>query len=337
MPRVTIDGLAERLGLSRAAVSYALNQQPGVSESTRERVLALALELGWQPSVSARSLSRSRADAIGLVLASPAEDIGSEPYYISLLAGIESAVSESGVALMLRFVPPGEDAEIEVYRRWHAERRVDAVLLVNLRIGDRRPAVLDGLRIPYFVHGGGLSGDGWQFDASLEAALLVDHLAELGHRRIAHVSGPLDLVHESQRAEGVTEEATARGLTALHGEADYTYDGAWAATAAILDANEPPTGFIYSSDLMALAGGTLLRERGLPDVAVTSWDDSVLCRTAVPGITALRRDPFGAGRRSARILLAGLAGQEEPSYQWHNTPLVVRDSSRPRADPAGRV
>lgn len=77
MARLTIDGIAERLGLSSAAVSYALNGQPGVSDATRARVLALAVELGWQPNASARSLSRSKADAIGLALARPAEDVRS--------------------------------------------------------------------------------------------------------------------------------------------------------------------------------------------------------------------------------------------------------------------
>ena len=66
MERVTIDDLAARLGLSRASVSYALNGRPGVGEQTRTRVTELARELGWQPSVSARSLSRSRADAFGI-------------------------------------------------------------------------------------------------------------------------------------------------------------------------------------------------------------------------------------------------------------------------------
>src|SRR4051794_37756853 len=151
MDRVTIDGLAQQLGISRAAVSYALNGQPGVSDTTRARVLALAMELGWQANVSARSLSRSRADAIGLVLARPAEEVGSEPYYLNLLAGMEAATSEAGVSLLLRFAPPDVAAELDVHRRWQAEHRVDGVLLVDLRLDDPRPDALDRLGLRYFV------------------------------------------------------------------------------------------------------------------------------------------------------------------------------------------
>src|ERR1700712_5250713 len=207
MVRHTIDDIAGRLGLSRAAVSYALNGLPGVSDATRARVVAVAVELGWQPNVSARSLSRSKADAIGLVLARPAEEVDSEPYYMGLLAGIEAATAGAGVSLVLRFVVPDEQVEIEAYRRWHAEHRVDGVLLVDLRLDDERPAALDRLGMPYFVHGGRRSDAGWQFDAHLEAALLGQHLAGLGHRRIAHVSGPPVLVHESQRVAGLDREA----------------------------------------------------------------------------------------------------------------------------------
>jgi DNA-binding LacI/PurR family transcriptional regulator len=326
MARVTIDGLAQQLGISRAAVSYALNGQPGVSEATRARVLALAMELGWQANVSARSLSRSRADAVGLVLARPAEDVGAEPYYINSIAGMESAASELGVSLLLRFVPPDDGAEVEVYRRWHAEHRVDGVLLVDLRVDDRRPEALDRMGLPYFVHGGRRGDEGWQFDAHHEAALLVEHLAGLGHRRIGHVSGPVALLHETQRVAGLDQQAAARGVTVLHAEADYTDRRAAAATELLLDASPPPTAFVYSSDLMAVGGTTVLRRNR---AAVVSWDDSVLCRTAAPSITALERDPYGAGRRSAQILLSRLAGDPEPPYEWDHTPLVVRESSTP--------
>lgn len=325
MARVTIDGLAERLGISRAAVSYALNGQPGVSEATRERVLALAMELGWQANVSARSLSRSRADAVGLVLARPAEEVGAEPYYINSVAGMEAAASAAGVSLLLRFVPPGGTAETELYARWAAEHRVDGVLLVDLRLDDARPATLDRLGLPYFVHGGRRGDDGWQFDAHSEAALLVEHLVALGHRRIGHVSGPLALVHERQRVAGLDQEARALGAEVVHAEGDYTDGGAEAATRRLLR-GEPPTAFVYSSDLMAVGGTAVLRERGTP-AAVVSWDDSVLCRTAAPSITALERDPYGAGRRSAEILLDRIAGVPERPYVWNATPLVVRASS----------
>jgi DNA-binding LacI/PurR family transcriptional regulator len=140
---VTIAGLADRLGLSKASVSYALNGLPGVSDETRERVLALAEELGWHPSSSARALSRARSDTIGIVLRRDPGLLGAEPYYMSLLAGVESELSETGQSLLLRMVGADTGQEVAAYRRWSAEARVDGVMLFDITFDDTRPRLLE--------------------------------------------------------------------------------------------------------------------------------------------------------------------------------------------------
>jgi len=331
MERVTIDDLAARLGLSRASVSYALNGRPGVAEETRTRVLELADELGWQPSVSARSLSRSRADAVGLVLIRSPEELGSEPYYMGLLSGIESALSDAGRSLMIRFVPDVK-SEADVYRRWTAERRVDGVILTDLRLDDPRPALLNDLALPYLVHNGRLTERGWHFENDREARLLVDHLAGLGHSRIAHISGPIDLVHEVERREGIRLGAEEHGMTAVSVVGDYSLDRSHDLTGELMRQQDGLTALIYSSDLMAVGGQAALRQLGRDDVAVVSWDDSLLCRSARPGITALQRDPYQAGLRTATELLEAVRRPGDAElYLVEPKPshLAVRESSRP--------
>jgi DNA-binding LacI/PurR family transcriptional regulator len=326
MPRVTIEGLAERLGLSTASVSYALNGLPGVSEATRVRVVALAQELGWRPNVGARSLSRARADAVGLVVPRGPEDIGAEPYYMALLAGIESALAEADTALMLRFVPGHDGADRAVYRQWHAEHRVDGVFLTDLRVDDPRPALLEQLGLPYLVHGG-RAEDHWRFGPEQETSVLVTHLAELGHRSILHVSGPHALVHEEERHRAIEAACAAAGITPVTVVADYTYAGAAAAVRGALAADRPATAVLCSNDLMAVGALAALRALGLERrVAVASWDDSVLCATASPSITALQRRPYDAGRTSARLLLAALSGTPVEPESLPGR-LVVRESS----------
>ncbi|SDT30187.1 LacI family DNA-binding transcriptional regulator [Microlunatus soli] len=326
MARVTIDDLAARLGLSRASVSYALNGRPGVGDETRMRVTALAAELGWQPSVSARSLSRRRADAYGIVLNRQPEDLGSEPYYMGLLSGIESALSETGVSLMIRFVAD-QDSEAAVYRTWNAEGRVDGVLLTDLRTDDPRPALLDELTLTYLVHGGRRAADGWNFDQATDAATLVDHLAELGHRRIVHISGPPDLLHETERRRAVREIGGRRGMEVITVQGDYTFDGSRELTGSLLEDRRRPTAIIYSNDLMAVGGSIALRSATEP-IAVLSWDDSLLCRTASPSITALQRDPYGAGRFSAERLIK-LVEEDDHSelLPRSRSALIIRESS----------
>ena len=151
--RPTITDIAQRAGVSKGSVSYALNGHPGVSELTRRRILAIAEEVGWHPNRAARALSASRAGACGLALARPARTLAYEPFFSKLLSGIESELSARQFALMLQIVEDVE-AETEVLRRWWAERRVDGVLLVDLRVDDPRIPLVEQLGLPGGDRGG---------------------------------------------------------------------------------------------------------------------------------------------------------------------------------------
>ena len=182
MARVTINDIARRAGVSKGAVSYALNGRPGVSASTRQRILAVADELGWAPNRTARMLSGSRTDTFGLILARQARHLGSEPFSMEFVAGLDSVLAEQSYALLLQ-LNRDLDAEMETYRRWSSERRVDAVAVVDLRVGDPRVALLESLDLPaVFVGDPSLSRGHttvWTDDASAMADA-VGQLASLG-------------------------------------------------------------------------------------------------------------------------------------------------------------
>ena len=92
-PRARIEDIAQRVGVSKGAVSFALNGKPGVSEATRQRVLAVAEELDWGPNSAARALSGAGTSVIGLVIARPAKTLGIEPFFAELTSGIQAALS----------------------------------------------------------------------------------------------------------------------------------------------------------------------------------------------------------------------------------------------------
>ncbi len=117
---------------STASVSYALNGRPGISEATRERVLEVAARLGWSPASAARALAGAGADTIGLVLTKDPRDLSVEPFYMQFIAGVESALTVRSRGLLLE-VAADADAEVEAIRRWRRSRRVDGVLLTDLR------------------------------------------------------------------------------------------------------------------------------------------------------------------------------------------------------------
>ena len=201
--RVTIKDIAERAGVSKGAVSYALNGRPGVSDHTRDRIVAIANELGWYPNRAARALSAARADACGLVLARPARTIALEPFFMEFIAGVESELSTRSIALTLQLVRDVRD-EIAVYRRWFGEHRVDGVLVVDLRFDDPRVDELVRLGLPAVVVGGpvdnGVLPAVWHDEAAVVTEA-VRYLSALGHTRVAHVSGVGQFVHTQQRVD----------------------------------------------------------------------------------------------------------------------------------------
>ena len=150
--RPTIDNIAKRAGVSTGAVSYALNGLPGVSEDTRKRILEIADEIGWRPNIAARSLSVSRAHAVGMVIARPADTLGVEPFFMRFIAGLEIELSASRSALLLQVVE-NHDAAIDGPAKWWAERRIDGVVVTDLWHDDQRLPVLAELGIPAVLVG----------------------------------------------------------------------------------------------------------------------------------------------------------------------------------------
>ena len=236
--RTTIKDIAERAGVSKGAVSYALNGRPGVSEETRDRILAIADELGWYPNRAARALSASRADACGLVLARPATTIALEPFFMEFIAGVEAELSPRSIGLTIQLVRTVEE-EIAIYRRWFGEHRVDGVFVVDVRHDDPRVEALSAIGLPAVVIGGPLPGTPlpsvWHDEASVVIEA-VQYLAALGHRRIARVSGVAEFVHTAERTRAFNETVRALGLAGrggrhrLHARERHARD----ATAALL-------------------------------------------------------------------------------------------------------
>ncbi|MFI6879895.1 LacI family DNA-binding transcriptional regulator [Streptomyces sp. NPDC050400] len=317
--RPTIKDIAKEAGVSESAVSFALNGRPGVSEATRARVRRVADRLGWRPSAAARALSGEGPATVGLVLARPASTLGVESFFLQLVSGIQEVLSLRRFGLLFQVVE-NLDAECDAYRRWWAEHRVDGVLVVDPRADDPRPPLLDELGLPAVVIGSLPPGDDgtghpgianlWADDARAMAGI-VDHLDALGHRRIAHVAGLPELAHTRRRIASLRAEAERRGIEAHSHTTDYSDTEGARTTRRVLDSASPPTAIVYDNDVLAVAGLGVAAERGIPvpaALSIVAWDDSVLCRSTHPALTALVRDTTAFGRRAAEELFALLDG-----------------------------
>jgi DNA-binding LacI/PurR family transcriptional regulator len=327
--------IAARLGISKAAVSYALNGQPGVAAATRQQVLDVAAELGWYPSSSARALSGSETGVIGLVLSRPPDLLTIETFFMRFLAGVEQVLADRGSSLLLRVIGEHPDAEAHTYERWWGERRIDGAILVDERYQDPRLPVIERLGMPAVLCGGPLRGSTlpclWT-DHAADASTVAEHLVALGHRRIVHVSGPTRFVHERARRRGLRRAVTARGGMLELLECEYTGPEASELTRELLGRAAPPTAVVYASDVMALAGLATASERGVavPDrLSVVSWDDSHLTTLVHPSVTALSRDTPAYGALAATVLLDLLEGRHRGRLQMPPSTLSVRDTTGP--------
>ncbi|MER5295406.1 LacI family DNA-binding transcriptional regulator [Streptomyces pharetrae] len=338
--RVTIKDVAAAAGVSKGAVSLAFNHKPGVSEATRERIFAVARELGWAPNSSARSLSRQSVDAIGLAICRPARLLGLEPFYMEFVSGIESVLAERSCSLLLRLVGSLEE-EIHLQQRWWRERQVGGSVLVDFHQDDPRLDPLGGIGLPAVAVGhpsltGGLPSV-WTDDATAVAEA-VRYLVALGHRRIARVGGPAGLGHSAIRAAAFERTMADLGLDGgLHLETGFSGEEGARATRSLLLASERPTAIVYDNDIMAVAGLGVAAEMGVavPDeLSLLAWDDSQLCRLTHPTLSAMSHDVHGFGAQVARMLFDVIAGQDVPSRPVTTPSLVPRASTAP-PPPAG--
>lgn len=332
MKRPTIADIAKATGVSTGAVSYALNGRPGVSEPTRRRILDAAEQMGWAPSNTARALAEGRVGAFGLIIDRPAPMLGVESFFMRFIAGIESELADTRTELLLR-VTDAPEAEMEAYRRWSAERRVDGVLIVDLRRDDPRVRFVQEVGLPAVVVGGpgGAAGLPCLHSDDAEAtAEAVAYLAALGHRRIARVAGPEGLLHTEVRSAAFTDAVRAAGGEPRIVHADYTAESGARATRRLLSESRRATAVVYDNDLMAVTALGVAREMGVAvpsELSVVAWDDSVLCSAVRPALTAVGRDIADHGRRAARMLEAVVSGAEPRSASTAPAEFVPREST----------
>ncbi|SDU66626.1 LacI family DNA-binding transcriptional regulator [Jiangella alkaliphila] len=339
--RPTIADVAQRAGVSKGLVSFALNDKPGVSPQTRDRILEAARDLGWQPSLRARALSVNRAFALGLVISRDPEIITGDPFYPSFIAGVERELAPAGQALVLSVVPD-EEAELAAYRKLVADRRVDGVFITDLRHDDARIELARELNVPAVTLGhpetpSPFPAVSMDDRAGIEAA--VDHLVGLGHRHIAHVAGPARMLHGSRRRRAFEDAMARAGLPAgLVVETEFrAADGAHA-TRDLLSRPDGPTAIVFANDPMAIAGLGYAQRSGLrvPDqLSVTGFDGSDVGEHIFPALSTVATDAVSWGAVAARVLLRSIAGEEPGDTDLPPARFVPRESTAPPTDPTG--
>ncbi|MFU0098941.1 LacI family DNA-binding transcriptional regulator [Streptomyces rhizosphaericola] len=333
--RPTLEEVAARAGVGRGTASRVINGSPRVSEATREAVEAAVAELGYVPNRAARALAGNRTDAIALVVPEPETRFFAEPYFSAIVRGVGAALADTEMQLLLTLA--GNDRERRRLAQYLTAHRVDGVLLVAVHADDPLPELLEQLGMPCVISGARhaaeplASVDSDNFEGARAA---VEHLVSRGRRRVATITGRLEVYGAQRRLDGYRAALATAGLPPderLIAPADFTEEGGARAMHELL-ARRPDLDAVFAaSDVMAAGARQVLREadRRIPeDVALIGFDDSVVARHMHPPLTSVRQPIEEMGRRMAELLLEEIAGRsgERPTVVLP-TELVVRDSS----------
>ncbi|HEY6058038.1 MAG TPA: LacI family DNA-binding transcriptional regulator [Candidatus Limnocylindrales bacterium] len=320
----TIRDVARRAGVSTATVSRAISGAVRVRPGTRDRVLDAVQLLGYRPSGVARSLKLRSTRTLGLLVT----DI-ENPYFPEIVRAIEDAALERELGVLLCNGAEDPDRE-ETYLELLVERRVDGIIIASSGLEERHRELLARRAVPVVLvncTASGLALPAVLSDNRAGGRLAVEHLAALGHRRIAHVSASPRNAAAAERLDGIRaglEEAglQADGIPVVQG--DGRVSGGERAVGDVLALMPDLTAIVCYNDLTAIGVVRALRERGrrVPgDVSVVGFDDIALAEWVDPPLTTIAQQTETMGRWAVDRLVesfgrggraAGASGDDRP-------------------------
>jgi len=334
---VTRDDVARLAGVSSATVSYVINNGPRpVSEETRAKVLRAIEQLGYQPNVTAQNLRRQRTNTIGLVFTTIERHL-THPYFVDLLTSVGEECARHGFDLLLS---PCTDRALEqsIYERMVGGRQVAGVIVTGIRHNDPRIAYLSAKAFPFVVLGRPehLEREDFPYidvDGARATDEAVQHLIDLGWRRIAFIGLSAELICADDRLAGYRRALERNGLAydpRLVVNMHTTEEAGHRAMARFLALDEPPDAVLACSDELALGAMHAAQEQGLvvgQDIGVIGFDDIPSAAYCRPPLTTIRQPMYEIGTRLCRMLIQIIEGKEPEERQVILPPtLVVRQS-----------
>ena len=323
--------VARAAGVGTSIASRVLNGDPTVSirPETRERILASARKLNYRPNALARGLRLSRTMTLGII-------INLAYYYenAEVLMAVERAAATAGYVTLIadtaNFVGRGE-----AYRRLLFERRVDGLLIASIFVTDEFVEQLADEKLPFVMLNRRLKGvsASVSVDDSLGTQIGVEHLAGLGHRRIAYIAGPLFSDPAKRRLAGFRagmREAGLRVPSRLVQESRVDDESVFRATRRILALEPRPTALMVWSPTAAVPALAAARELGvgLPEeLSIMSYSDSPVARYLDPPLTTVHMPLEEMSRAGVESLLSIIDGEKPRSLVVHTEPVLVERAS----------
>ena len=326
--RPTMQDIADHVGVSKALVSLVFRNAPGPSAETRKRVLAAADELGYRVNRAAALMTARRSHLIGVMA-----NIRST-FHAELVEDIVAEADRYGYEVVLGAVTPthAEPAVVETLLSF----RCEALILLGPEIGDAAVTEL-ARRVPVVVVGRRMSGSTVDVVRTADGrgiGQVVDHLVELGHRRISHLSGGGGTIPADRRA-GYVRAMKRHGLSDAIDivDGDFTERSGMLAAQELLRRRRRPTAVCAANDQSAIGLLDQLLRAGVDvpgDIAVAGYDDSVLARLAHIDLTTVSQEPRQQAERAVRAVVERLDENRQERLDVLLEPrLVVRHTTAP--------
>ena len=326
--------VARHVGVSHQTVSRVINGSPNVSAATRAKVLAAIEELGYQQNLAAKALVTGRTQTLG-VLSFDSTLYGPT----AMLHSIQVAAREHGYRVVLNSVDEITNAAITEGLANLANSHVDGILVIGPRSAASATSLELGTRIPV-VFREVLDGESFavvDIDQRAAAKSATEHLISLGHKVIAHISGPLAWVTATRRQEGWLEALAEAGVpTGPVAEGDWSPKSGYEAAQRLLGSRTSGKGTAFTAvfcanDAMAFGAIKAIREAGLAipqDISVVGFDDTAESEFSIPALTTVRQDFDLVGAQMLDRLLSAIeSGDSAAGAASVPGQLVIRESS----------
>jgi LacI family transcriptional regulator len=332
--RTTIRDIADLAGVSIATVSRVLNDRPDVAPDTRETVLQVVRERGFNRSRTARGLSRGRTGFIGLTL-----PLVADAYFGPILSGASEALYEADLRIVLSPTLHEHDREVSLLERLVSES-TDGAILILPEESEHELQALQALGYPFVVvDPRERPPDGIPCVAAMHASgakQATEHLLGLGHRRIAAIAGQKHWYATEERLLGMRAALAGAGILAdpqLIRYSDWQEPSGVVAAEALLSLPEPPTAIFAFNDNVAIGALNAARARGLripADLSIVGFDDTAQATIIRPQLTTVRQPLAELGRTGVSLLTRLIEGQRLDALRMElSTTLVVRDTTGP--------
>jgi LacI family transcriptional regulator len=333
----SIRDVARHAGVSVATVSKVINNYPDVSRKTANRVMNSIDQLEYRPNVTARGLVKKRSWTIGLFL----QDVLSNPFVSQLLEGMNEALRNSGYDMI--YLSMMSDAPSYSFTKHCLSRNVDGI--VSFGLSKDLPSLNELILsdIPTMFIDSDLLGRRSGYitsDNRNGAAIAMEHLAQLGHRKIAYITGDLNYIAGKERFEGYRQGLQTHGLPYISSYVEYGYfasELSYKAMQRLLKQDDPPTAVVCASDIMAIAAIHAALDSGVrvpAQLSVVGFDNTNVAGLVRPGLTTVNQNVPAIGRKAIEQVIAMIQDPDyAPPVMIEPVDLVVRGTTGP---PPGR-